>query len=308
MNQSAEGTAVVGCRLVMPNGSLQDVSHQLMSDAGMPIVRGGSRSYAERVLNPALFPPPRDLVRLMRPQDIPWVIAEGHADLGFTGNDLIAESDCGNNVMILRRYPLSRGGAGGTNIVLAVSADSPITAACQLTASHEIVTEFPDFTRRWFESHQLKPKIRRCHGSAESFKGIADAIVDITETGRSLRENGWRVIETLLANSQLCLVTHPEGFESDEYRRIIDPICLLLDSVMAARERQLIKCNVADGQLTAVLAVLPAARPTISPLAGNGGHAVEAVVLASQIPELITKLKAAGATSIFDQAVAHFVP
>src|SRR3989344_2256142 len=191
MCSDVDGTEATGCRLVMPNGSLQEVSQQLMHDAGMPIVRGGSRSYEERVITPVLFAPPFDRVRLMRPQDIPWVIAEGHADLGFTGNDLIAESESGNNVVILRKYPLSRGGGSGTNTVLAVPNDSPITAVSQLTAEHEVVTEYPDFTRRWCDARQLKPKIRRCYGSAESFKGIADAIVDISETGRSLRENGW---------------------------------------------------------------------------------------------------------------------
>ena len=308
--------AVSGCRLIMPNGSLEQASHQLMADAGMPVVRGSSRSYEERVVNESLFPPPYDKVRLMRPQDIPWVIAEGHAELGFTGNDLIGESAAANNNsdnIILGVFRLSGAGSGGTSLVLAVPEESSITELDQLNEDHVLVTEYPNYVRsldkRRNQSPKIHSKIQRCHGSAESFKGIADAIVDVSETGTSLRENGWRVIATLLKKSRLCLITNTATSESVQHRLIIDSICLLLDSAIAARERRLLKCNVSDACLDTVLSRLPAAdRPTVSPLAGNSGHAVEAVVLTSEIPKLIVDLKAAGATDIFDQPIGHFVP
>lgn len=295
------------CRLIVPDGSLQEVVMKLLEDAGVPI-NFGSRSYSGKIGNSNLFPPPDDMARKMRPWDSPWVIADGKAELAFTGDDLVAEAGCDDRLIVLKRFPLSRSGVGKTKLVLAVPNNSAISSVADLTEQSEIVTEYPNFAARWLSGQGKKPRIRVCHGSLEAFIDIADAIIENTETGASLKIGGWRVV-TEIMESMTCLITHKEAM-SGRSKEVIDEFCLLLEAVMLARSKRLLKCNIPPKSLEVVLAVMPAAnRPTISPLSDGGGwFAVEAVVEEDLVPSLIPKLKAAGATAIFDTDINRFVP
>ena len=288
-----------GCRLVVPDGSLKGPIHQLLADAHCPVnYPGGDRSYRGVIGNKRLFPAPFDEVRRMRPWDSPKVIARGLAELAFTGQDLIAEAGVEDQVVILDCYPLSRGGKDSTKLVLAVPNDSPIQSVADLTNQHEVATEYPNLARRWFDQQNVCPDILHAHGSLEAFNGLADAIFENTETGLSLKIGGWRVVAQAFV-SQTCLITHQAALEDETQANIIAEFRLLLNAVIAARSKVLIKCNVAAEFCSAVCRILPAANePTRSDLAKSNGFALEAVVDQNQVERLIPQLKEVGATAI----------
>ena len=158
-----------GCRLLLPNGSLQDVVLKLLADAGIPIFLSPGRSYRALIGNSRLFPEPYNWATLLRPWDSPWIIADQRLDLAFTGDDCIAESGRKDELVILRHYPLSRGGVGKTKLVLAVPKGSPIHSVRDLGSDHELVTEYPHFASDWTAKNGVIPRIRACHGSTEGY-------------------------------------------------------------------------------------------------------------------------------------------
>jgi ATP phosphoribosyltransferase len=300
---------VIGCRLLVPDGSLKDVVAKLLADAGMPIsYPDGERSYRGLIRHERLFPPPFNVVRRLRPWDAPWIVADGKAELAFSGEDLIAEAGCENKVVVIGRYPLSRAGVGCTRLVVAVPPDSEIKRLSDLKPEHELVTEYPNLARRWLEENGVSPRIRACHGSLEAFADIADAIFETVESGVSLKVAGFTVISTVM-ESWACLITNYETWNDPDKRAVIDQFKLLLDSVINGRGKSLLKCNVVRGQVTLsqVLAILPAANaPTVSNLAGEQGFAIETVVATNQVPDLIVALKAIGASSVIDLPIGRY--
>lgn len=301
-----------GCHLLVPNGSLEKAVHELLAEAGIPIRYREQRNYRGKIGNSHLFPKPFDWAKKMRPQDATWVVADRKADLGFTGDDLIVESGRADELLVLRRYPLSRGGVGKIRIVVAVPDKSSIQTIDEITPNCELVTEYPRLATNWLSERGIKPRIRRCHGSTEAFGSdengskIADVIVENTETGESLSIGEWRIIAEIM-ESQLCLFTHRN---SSEFRKWVeDEFCVLLDSVVTARSRRLLKCNVITDRLKEVLAIMPAANsPTVNKLAGGKGLALESIIGADQIKGLIPRLIKAGATAIIELPMAKFVP
>ncbi|NUM25430.1 MAG: ATP phosphoribosyltransferase [Candidatus Buchananbacteria bacterium] len=303
MNEGREG-----CRLVVPDGSLKEVIHRLLADAHCAVsYPGGDRSYRGIIANKRLFAPPFDVVRRMRPWDSPKVVARGLAELAFTAQDLIAEAGVEDQVVVLDRYPLSRGGYGSTKLVLAVPENSPIQSVTDLMPEHEVATEYPSFARRWLDGKRVSPDIIHVHGSLEAFHGLADAIFENTETGLSLKVGGWRIVEQAL-ESQTCLITYPAALENKVQANIIAEFRLLLNAVIAARTKVLVKCNVAARNCSDVCRILPSAdEPTRSDLSKSGGFALEAVVEESAVERLIPELKAAGATAIVVVPISLFV-
>ncbi|MFA6254485.1 MAG: ATP phosphoribosyltransferase [Patescibacteria group bacterium] len=296
-----------GCRLLVPDGSLEEEVQRLLFEAGIPVYFSGDRQNRGKIRNPDLFPPPFDGVIRMRPQDAVWMVADEKADLAFAGDDLIAEFGYGRDLAAVRRYPISRGGVGETRIVVAVPHDSPIQSIGQITPECELVTEYPSLATRWLQERGVTPRIRLSHGKTEVFGGgIADVIVENTETGNSLTVGGWRIIDEIM-RSQLRVFTH--GNAGSFMSWLEDEFCLLLDSVINARSYRLIKCNSPAERLEAVLAILPAAgSPTVSQLADKLGFAIESVVLAKQVPGLVTRLRQAGAQAVIDLEMAKYIP
>lgn len=299
-----------GCRLLVPDGSLQKVVHELLADAGIPISYPGERSYRGLIGNERLFPPPFDIATRMRPWDMPILIADKKAELAFTGEDLIWEADCENEVTILEQYPLSRAGRGFTQLVVAVPKNSPIAEVSDLLPEHEVWTEYPNYASRWFAAQGVSPTIRSCHGSLEAFVEFADAIFENQEWGKSLKIGGWQTIAEV-RKCHLCLITYPEARQNPEQRQIIDEVLLLLKAVMAARTLCLIKCNVPTAFLGAVLAAMTrysnGGTPTISELTSGKGFALELIVESARVESLLPLLKATGAERIIQADIAKFI-
>jgi ATP phosphoribosyltransferase len=170
-----------------------------------------------------------------------------------------------------------------------------------------VSTEYPELTRRAFAAKGIEAEISFSYGATEAkVPDIADCVVDMTETGRALRAAGLRVVETLLV-SKTELIANPQSAADPEKRRAMDQVLTLLQGTLEARGKVLVKLNVAEDRLAAVLGGLPSLRsPTVSELAG-GGYAVETVVRKDEINTLIPELKEQGATDILELALSKIV-
>ncbi|MFA6215391.1 MAG: ATP phosphoribosyltransferase [Patescibacteria group bacterium] len=305
-----EDESMSSCRLLVPDGSLQKVVHQLLAEAGIPISYPGERSYRGVIGNERLFPPPFNIATRMRPWDMPTIIADRKAELAFTGEDLIWEAGCEGKVIVLERYPLSRAGRGFTQLVVAVPNNSLIAKVSDLRPEHEVWTEYPNSAANWFASQGVNPTIRCCHGSLEALLEFADAIFENREWGETLKVGGWQTIAEV-RKCQLCLITCSEALENFEQRKIIDEVRLLLGAVMAARRLCLIKCNVLAGRYDEVLSVMvmysTGGTPTVSQLVGDKGFVLELVVESALVDGLLPLLKEAGAELIVQTPIDKFV-
>jgi len=171
-----------------------------------------------------------------------------------------------------------------------------------------IHTEYPELTRRYFEKHGVEAEISLSYGATEAkVPEIADAVVEITETGRALRAAGLKVLDTILV-SHTELIANAEAYENPQRRKAMEQIQTLLSGALEARGRVLVKLNVEEDRLDDVIALLPALRsPTVSKLAGSGAYAVETVVAKAEINTLIPALKDHGATGIIELPIAKIV-
>jgi ATP phosphoribosyltransferase len=289
-------------KLVLPKGSLEKATLDLFEAADLGITRSSIVDYRATVADPRI-----DEVRILRPQEIPRYVAEGLFDLGITGRDWVEET--GAQVVSLGEMHYSKTSTRPIRVVLAVPTDSPITHVGDLPSGVRVSTEYPEITRRFFASKGIEADIRLSYGATEAkVPDIVDCIVDITETGRALRAAGLRIIDEIL-HSYTELITNPVAYDDPDRRKAMDQIKVLLDGVLEARGKVLVKLNISAEQLDEVISVVPAMRsPTVSKLFGdNGGYAVESVVAKSQINTLIPALKEAGATDIIELPLSKIV-
>jgi ATP phosphoribosyltransferase len=289
-------------KLVIPKGSLEEQTLRLFEAADLTVRRSSSRDYHGSVDDDRI-----ERVSVLRPQEIPTYVAEGLFDLGITGQDWIAET--GSDVEVLTSLSYAKTGTGhGTTIVLAVPNEHPANSAKEMPAGSRISTEFVQITERHFAELGIPVKVAWSYGATEAkVPEIVDAIVDVTETGSTLRAHGMKIIETLLASDPV-LVANRAAAADPGKRAAMDDITTLLLGALAAEGRVLIKLNVTDAARDAVLAVVPSMKaPTVSPLA-DGGYAIETVVDKRGVNRLIPKLKAAGATDILELPITKIVP
>jgi ATP phosphoribosyltransferase len=289
-------------RLVIPKGSLEEQTLELMEAADIRLLRGSGRDYHGTSDDPRI-----ERFSLLRPQEIPRYVEEGFFDLGLTGLDWIEET--GAKVELVAELPYSKGQVGETvKIVLAVAEASDIEAADQVSPGSRISTEYPNLTRRFFEERSIPVRVFLSYGATEAkVPEIVDAIVDVTETGSTLRRNGMRVIATLL-ESPAVLIANPASWSEPAKRKAIEEIKVLLFGAVRARGRVLVKLNVREENLKEVLAVLPSMKaPTVSRLAEEGFFAVETVVEKQQINLLIPQLSALGASDILELPITKIV-
>jgi ATP phosphoribosyltransferase len=193
-------------------------------------------------------------------------------------------------------------------VILAVPNEHPAQTAAELPDGVRVSTEYPELTRRFFADAGVRAVIVPSYGATEAkVPDIVDAIVDVTETGSSLRAHGLRILETLLT-SRTELVANKQSYADAEKRAAMEDIALLLQGAIRARGQVLLKLNVDGGDLRAVLALLPAmASPTVTQLAHDDMHAVETVVPRRGVNTLIPALKAAGARDILELAISKIV-
>jgi ATP phosphoribosyltransferase len=287
--------------LVLPKGSLEKATLELFDAADLTVLRGSDRDYHALIDDPRI-----ERVRILRPQEIPTYVERGLFDLGITGRDLITEA--GAEVVSLGELQYSKATSNPARIVLAVPQNTPWQAVTDLPDGIRISTEYPELTRRFLEERGVKAVVIRSFGATEAkVPDIVDAIVDLTETGSSLRKNGLRILDTLLT-SYTELITNSAAYADADKRAAMEDIALLLRGAIQARGNVLLKLNVAADKLAAVTAMLPAmSSPTVTALANSGMNAVETVVPKRGVNTLIPALRAAGAHDILEIPISKIV-
>ena len=291
-------------RLVLPKGSLERATLELFAAADLAVSRSSDVDYRASIADPRV-----DEVRILRPQEIPVYVADGLFDIGITGRDWIEER--GADVVSLGQLEYSKATSNPIRVVLSVAEASPYRTLADL-AEHRgtlrVSTEYPELTRRSLVAQGIDADVALSYGATEAkVPDIADCVVEITETGRALHAAGLRVIETLLV-SHTELIANPSAAADPEKRHAMGQLLTLLLGTLEAREKVLVKLNVARDGLASVIELLPALRsPTVSELSGGGGYAVETVVPKSDINTLIPALKDRGASDILELALSKIV-
>ncbi len=290
-------------RLVIPKGSLEEQTLALLEAADLPVRRASDRDYHGTVDDPRI-----DRVSILRPQEIPRYVEEGFFDLGVTGRDWVEETEADVEIIAELSYS-GRAGGGVVRIVLAVAGDSNVERADQLPPDSKISTEYPTITQRTFDKLGIPVRIFTSYGATEAkVPEIVDAIVELTETGSTLRRHGMRIVDTLL-ESQTVLIANRSAHADPAKRQAMRDLETLLSGALAARGKVLVKLNVSEDNLDKVLEILPAMKaPTVSRLSHERDFAVETVVEKGRINTLIPQLKDRGATDIIELPISKIVP
>jgi ATP phosphoribosyltransferase len=286
--------------LAIPKGSLEEQTLLLFAQADLE-VRKSSRAYSPTIDDPRI-----SRVKVLRPQEIPLYVADGHFDLGISGHDWVTES--GADVVEVAELPYAKTGAGVVNMVLAVPDDSPIASARDIKPGSRISTEFPRVTAAYFEKLGIPVEVHFSYGATEAkVPELMDALVDLTETGSTLRRNGLKIVDVVLTSTTR-LLANKAAWADPEKRRAIEEIRTLLLGVIEARGRVLLSMNVPKGSLDAVIAELPAMkRPTVSQLYGCEDYEITTVADKATVNVLIPRLKAAGAEDILEMPITKIV-
>ena len=287
-------------KIVLPKGSLETATLALFDAADLTVVRSSSVEYKASIDDPRV-----ESVRILRPQEIASYVQEGLFDLGITGRDWVEETS--SDVVSLGELRYSKATSQPVRVVVAVADSSPAQSAKDLKDGVRVTTEYPEMTRRYFAERGIKADIRLSYGASEAkIPDIADCVVDITETGRALRASGLRIIDTVLT-SYTELIANKDSYADPVKRHAMEQLMTLLTGTLEARDKVLLKLNVAETSLDAVLALLPAAKsPTVSRLA-SGDVAVESVVPKRGINTLIPGLIDAGASDLLEIPISKII-
>lgn len=286
-------------RIALPNkGRLAAGALELLAQAGLP-----SEPVAERALQASLGG--GELLALfMRARDIPELVADGAADVGITGRDLVEESARRLDVVLDLLF-------GRCRLAVAVREDSQARGAADLPKGTRVATTFPRLTTRHFRRHGREVTLVPLSGAAEiaPHLGVADAIVDLVSTGSTLRTNGLRELEPVLESTAL-LVARPEVPASADGDRELRRLAAALESVLRARDKRYLMANVPRAGLDATRRILPGLTgPTVVDLLDGNGHvAVHAVVGQAEIYRVIAELKAIGAEGILVTRIERLMP
>jgi ATP phosphoribosyltransferase len=283
-------------RIALPNkGRLADEARELFNDAGLEVRARGDRALTASLGGEfqALF---------VRAQDIPEFVADGAADAGITGWDLVAESNRALDVLLDLEF-------GRCRLAVAATEESGIASAAQIPAGARVATSFPRLTRRFFEELNRQVELVPVTGAAEIAPhiGIADVIVDLVSTGSTLRVNGLQEIATVLESTARLVVTR--GVVGAK-TRALDELSAALESVIRARGKRYVMANVPKDRLDDVRRVLPGLNgPTVIDILNGGVYvAVHAVTPASTIYRTVTELKALGAEGILVTRIERLMP
>ena len=285
-------------KLGIPKGSLQDATIALFQSAGWNIYASG-RSYFPTIDDPEIE------CMLVRAQEMARYVEYGALDAGLTGNDWVLENQ--HDVEYVTSLTYSKQSRQKVKWVLAVPEDSPYQKAEDL-AGCIIATELVEFTKRYFESKNIPVKVEFSWGATEvKPPTLADAIVEVTETGSSLRANRLRIIETLM-ESETQLIANKTSWQDDWKKAKINNISLMLNAAIAAQGRVGLMLNARKADLREVLAVLPALNsPTVSQLSDEQWVALNTILEETTVREVIPRLKAAGATGIVEYPLSKVV-
>src|SRR5262245_9128056 len=278
-------------RFGLPKGSLQDATIEKMAKAGFNI-SVSSRSYIPYVDDDELE------IRMIRAQEISRYVEHGYLDCGITGHDWIVEN--GSRVHEVGEFLFSKVTRKPTRWVLCVPEESPVRSVKDLKGKR-IATEVVHLTRRYLRKHRVKAEVEFSWGATEvKAHELVDAIVEVTETGSSLRANKLRIVDELLVSTPRLIANH-DSWKDKWKRQKIETLALLLQGALEAEAKVGLKMNIQERNLAHLLSSLPALRrPTISGLSQPGWVAVETIIDEHVVRELIPRLKAAGAEGIIE--------
>lgn len=285
-------------RIGLPSGSLQEPTLALFAKAGFNI-NVPKRSYKPSVDDPQLE------IRLLRAQEISRYVEQGYLDCGLTGRDWVVENN--SDVETLTELTFSKVSSVPTRWVLVVPENSPIRTVADLEGK-VIATEALNMTRRFLEKHGVKAEVEFSWGATEvKVPDLVDAIVDVTETGSSIRANKLRIVETLMESSPQ-VIANKVAWADAWKRQKMETLVLLLQGAHNARDKVGLKMNIEEKKLQNLLQALPSLRnPTVAHLATGGWVAVETVIDEKVVREIIPQLKALGAEGIIEYPLNKLV-
>jgi len=284
--------------LGLPKGSLQESTFAMMRKAGFTI-RAGSRSYVPQIDD-------KDIeARLIRAQEISRYVESGMLDIGLTGYDWIVENE--SDVVEVAELMYAKQGLRPVRWVLAVPEDSSIKSVQDLQGKR-IATEAVGISRQYLKDHGVAAEVEFSWGATEvKAPELVDAIIEITETGSSLRANNLRIVDTVL-ESTTRVIANKASWDDAWKRGKIEKIVLLLHGALAAETRVLLKMNVQEHQVEAVNGILPSLHsPTLNKLSDSGWYSIESVVEEKVVREIIPELKSAGAQGIIELSLNKVV-
>jgi ATP phosphoribosyltransferase len=286
-------------RLGLPKGSLQDATLRLFKKAGYHITVS-PRSYYP------VFDDAEIESMLIRAQEMARYVDNGHLDCGLTGHDWILEQNA--DIVEVAELIYAKEGYRPVRWVVAVPADSKIRKLKDLEGKR-IATELVGFTRRFLRSKGIRADVDFSWGATEIKPPyLADAVVELTETGTSLRANNLRIIETII-ESTTRFIAHKRAWHDKWKRQKMENIALLLKGALAAEEKVGLKMNVPEKSFKKILTLLSAMHsPTVSPLSDSGWHAVDVVIDERIVRDLIPRLKDAGASGIVEYQLNKVIP
>lgn len=286
-------------KLGIPKGSMQDSTINLFKKAGYTIT-ANSRSYYPQVDDDQID------VMLLRPQEMALYVEQGVIDVGLAGRDWVVE--CGTDVKEIAELVYSKATNQPARWVLAVAQDSKITSVKDLEGK-VIFTELIDTTKQYLEKNNVNAIVKFSHGATEvKIPHLCEAIVEITETGSSLRANGLKVIDTVM-ESVTIMIVNQKTWKNQWKRTKIENLRMLLSGALKAESKVGLKMNVAEENLKPILDILPAMRnPTISSLSQDGWYAIETIIDQHIVRELIPQLRRVGAEGIIEYPLNKVIP
>ncbi|MBN1270261.1 MAG: ATP phosphoribosyltransferase [Kiritimatiellae bacterium] len=285
--------------LGLPKGSLQEVTLAMLKKAGFS-VKAGARAYVPVVDDAEIE------ARLIRAQEISRYVEQGMLDAGITGYDWIVENE--SDVVEVADLVYAKQGLRPVRWVLAVPEESPVQSVKDLEGKR-IATEAVGIAKRYLQQKAVNAQVEFSWGATEvKAPELVDAIIEITETGSSLRANNLRVVETVL-ESTTKFIANKAAWNDAWKRKKIEQVALLLKGALMAESRVLIKMNVEKPNVDEVMKLLPAMHaPTVNTLSTEGWYSIESVVEESVVREIIPQLKAAGAEDIIEIGLNKVVP
>lgn len=280
-------------RLLIPKGRIYDNLARLFSEAGFPIY------LPDRTYRPDFGADWVD-AKIMKPQNVAKLVELGGHDAGFTGYDWISET--GSDVVEVMDLGFDK-----VRIVAAVPA--ALDEGALKSRRIVVATEYVNLAESWLKAKGYDYVLVRTYGATEVFPpDDADMIIDNTATGRTLQENGLRIVDTLLESSTR-FVASVAAMADVEKRRRIDELTMLFKAVLDGRDRVMLEMNVTKLRFADLVAGLPAMRsPTVAPLYGDDGYAIKIAVRRTEVPELLPRLKRLGATDIVEYDLRKVMP
>jgi ATP phosphoribosyltransferase len=287
--------------IALPKGSLEAQTLQLFREADLEVKRT-ARDYNPRIDDQRI-----GKVKILRPQEIPTYVERGYFDVGISGLDWVRETE--SDVVEVANLSYSKAGEGNVRIVVAVHHDEPLETVAQIRNDSRVTTEYPNLTKKFFETLGIPVQLFHSYGASEAkVPDLMDVVVDLTETGTTLRQNGLKIIGQIM-ESYTVIIANKASWEDPQKRREIEEITTLLFGVIEARHKVLLTMNVPARSMERIVAALPAMKkPTVSRLHGIDYYSIQTVVPKSAVNRLIPQLKACGAEDILEIPIAKIVP